>query len=93
MKTVYGIDVKDSENPYILVAQEAFSGVSEATVPGAFLVDFLPILKYTPSWFPGAGFQKKTAHWRTLITAMIEKPFRYVKEQLVGDHFLEISEP
>ena len=56
MKTVYGIDVKDSENPYILVAQEAFSGVSEATVPGAFLVDFLPILKYTPSWFPGAGF-------------------------------------
>ena len=84
MKIAYGIDVKDSDDPYILVAEGALSGVSEAAVPGAFWVDFLPILKYIPSWFPGAGFQKKAAHWRTLVTTMIEKPFGYVKEQMVG---------
>ena len=92
MKVSYGIDVKDSDDPYILVAEEATGGMSEAAIPGAFWVDFFPILKYIPSWFPGAGFQKKAAHWRTLVTTMIEKPFGYVKEQLVGDHFLEIPE-
>ena len=87
MKISYGIDVQESDDPYILVAEEAMRGVSEAGVPGAFLVDVFPVLKYVPSWFPGAGFQKKAAHWRELNKFLIEKPFRYVKEQLVRGQF------
>ena len=86
MKIVYGIDVKDSGDPYIALAEEALHGVSEAATPGAFLVDILPILKYVPSWFPGAGFQKKAAHWRQVNISFAEKPFRYVEEQMVGGH-------
>ena len=41
MKVSYGIDVQESNDPYILVAEEAMRGVSEAGVPGAFLVDVL----------------------------------------------------
>ena len=87
MSIAYGIDIKDSEDPYILVAEEAVSQVAEAGVPGAFWVDFFPILKYVPSWFPGAGFQKIAARARVMATSMAEEPFRYVKEQLVGHHF------
>jgi len=82
MKISYGIDVEESDDPYISIAEEALHGIVEAGVPGAFLVDFLPILKYVPSWFPGAGFQKKAAHWRELQVLMAEKPFRHVKDQL-----------
>ena len=85
MKIAYGIDIKESEDPYISVAAEAVNGLAEAGVPGAFWVDLFPILKYVPSWFPGAGFQKKAAHWKVLVTKMAEEPFRYVQEQLVGD--------
>ena len=49
----------------------------------AFRVDMIPILKYVPSWFPGAGCQKKAARWREGVNAMSENPFRHVQEQLV----------
>ena len=87
MKISYGIDIQEPNDSYILVAEEAVKGVIEAS--GAFWVDMFPVLKYVPSWFPGAGFQKKAAHWRELNKTLIEKPFRYAKEQLVRDHFFE----
>ena len=84
MKVAYGIDIQESHDPYIVVAEETIGGANEAGIPGAFWVDLFPMLKYVPSWFPGAGFQKKAAHWKGLAKAVIENPFRYVKEQLVG---------
>ena len=87
MKVTYGIDVQESNDPYIHLAEESLTGLNQAGVPGAFWVDLFPILKYVPSWFPGAGFQKKAAYWGKVNIAMIEKPFAYVKEQVVGEHF------
>ena len=85
MDIAYGIKVQESGDRYILLVKEVIDGGNEAAVPGAFWVDFFPILAYVPSWFPGAGFQKKAAHWRKLNTITIEKPFRYVQEQLVRE--------
>ena len=78
----------------MLTTEEALSGASEAGIPGAFLVDLFPILKYVPSWFWGAGFKKfkKAARWRKAINAMADKPFRHVQEQLVQVHFLRAHE-
>ena len=87
MKIVYGIAVQESDDPYISIAEEALNGVAEAGIPGAFWVDMFPILKYVPSWFPGAGFQKKAARWREATNTMAEKPFHHVQEQLVQVHF------
>ena len=89
MKISYGIDIQESKDPYILVAEEAVEGIHEAGVPGAFWVDVFPVLKYVPSWFPGASFQKKAARWREVNKSLIEKPFCYVKEQMVRDQFSE----
>ena len=83
MKILYGIDVEESNDPYISIAEEALNGLAEAGVIGAFLVDIFSLLKYVPSWVPGAGFQKKAAHWKAANITMAEKPFHYVKEQLV----------
>ena len=88
MKIVYGIAVHEADDPYISLAEDVFKGFTEAGIPGAFLVDMIPILKYVPSWFPGAGFQKKAARWRDSLNAMSEKPFRHVQEQLVQVQFL-----
>lgn len=91
MSITYGINVQESDDPYISIAEEAFSGLAEAGVVGAFAVDMFPILKYVPSWFPGAGFKKKAARWKEVNITMAEKPFRYVEEQLVKDRFFKNS--
>ena len=90
MKIGYGIDVQESDDPYISIAEVVMNSGSQAGT-GVFLVDFLPILKYVPSWFPGAGFQRKAAYWRKDLNIMIEKPFRHVQEQLVKFRFFDRS--
>ena len=92
MDIAYGIEVQESGDRYISLAEEVIDGGSEAAVPGAFFVDFFPILAYVPSWFPGAGFQKKAAYWRKLNETLVEKPFSYVQEQLVGNSFFTNDE-
>ena len=87
MKIGYGIAVQESDDPYISVAEEVLNGLAEAALPGAFLVDLFPFLRYVPSWFPGAGFQKKAARWQEGINTMAERPFRHVEEQLVRFKF------
>ena len=91
MKIGYGIAIQEANDPYISVAEEVLDGLARAGVPGTFLVDLIPILKYVPSWFPGAGFQKKAARWREVNHIMAEKPFGYVKEQLVQIYFFDSS--
>ena len=83
MKIGYGISVQESDDPYILNAEAVLNGSAEAGIPGAFWVDFISILKYVPSWFPGAGFQRKAARWKEATNAMADNPFRHVQEQLV----------
>jgi hypothetical protein len=48
------------------------------------LTSFSRTVKYVPSWFPGAGFQKKAAEWKVLAEEMPSKPFRAVKEAVVS---------
>ena len=84
MEICYGITILEHNDPYISIAKEAIGGIAQAGVPGAFLVDLLPVLKYVPSWFPGAGFKRKAARWRAYIREMPERPYRRVKRDLVS---------
>ena len=72
------------------MAEDSLKALTESTTPSPalWILDTFPILKYVPSWFPGAGFQNKAAHSRRVCASMIEEPFRYVEEQLVGVFFL-----
>jgi len=36
-----------------------------------------------PQWVPGAGFQKKAAHWKRVINSMVDLPWKYVKDGLL----------
>ncbi|KAJ7750432.1 cytochrome P450 [Mycena maculata] len=75
MDVTYGLPVNDLDNEYVTIAETAASLVSQAAVPGAFVVDLFPILKHVPSWFPGAGFKRKAKVWRALNDVMRTKPF------------------
>jgi len=54
-------------------------------VPGAFLVDTLPILKYIPGWFPGAGFKRFARVAKKKLDHSMNLPFQHVKESLEAE--------
>lgn len=83
MSVAYGLEVKPKDDPYIRTAEQGVHPLVAAAVPGAFLVDVLPILKYVPEWMPGAGFQTKAREWKKLARAMVEVPFTAAKRNLV----------
>ncbi|KAF8513884.1 cytochrome P450 [Gautieria morchelliformis] len=82
MEIIYGIDVLPTGDPYIQLAEDAMAAASSAAIPGTFLVDTLPILKYVPEWMPGAGFKTKARIWRHVVTQMPVAPFDASKKAL-----------
>jgi hypothetical protein len=84
MSVTYGLPVLESDDPYITLAEEALQGAVEAGIPGTFLVDLLPFLKYVPSWFPGAGFKRKAAHYAALNVEVVNQPFNIVQTKMVS---------
>lgn len=83
LSVAYGLDIKPKDDPYIQTAERGVHPLVAAAVPGAFLVDMLPILKYVPEWMPGAGFQKKAREWARLAMTMVDMPYEACKERIV----------
>ena len=81
----YGINVRPYNDPYIKIAEEAVEAVAEFLIPGAFLVDSIPILKYVPEWFPGAKFHGKAAVMRKHAAIMRNTTFAATEELMVCD--------
>ncbi|KAJ7917719.1 cytochrome P450, partial [Mycena leptocephala] len=82
LSVTYGIEVLPVDDLYIALVEEAVQSASEASIPGKFLVDSIPMLKYVPHWVPGAGFKRKANEWRKLGQALLDVPFAEVKRQI-----------
>ncbi|KAF8173223.1 cytochrome P450 [Mycena galopus ATCC 62051] len=79
----YGYKIQEQGNdPLVDLADKALGEFSEITRPGAFLVDVMPILKYIPSWFPGAGFKRLAKMYTKSCDDLAEVPLAYVKQQM-----------
>ncbi|KAJ7648325.1 cytochrome P450 [Mycena polygramma] len=82
MDVTYGITVRDTDDPYIRIAKDAMHAMSFATIPGAFLVESIPALKYVPDWLPGAGFKRKAKEWRKVTRDLLDVPFADAKRNI-----------
>ncbi|KAF8189603.1 cytochrome P450 [Mycena galopus ATCC 62051] len=71
ISVTYGIDV-GLNDPFVSSVYEAADILSYAGVPGRYL-DSLPILKYVPSWFPGAQFKRDVKAWRKLSQRLADE--------------------
>lgn len=52
-------------------------------VPGAMVVNTLPILRHTPSWFPGAAFKKYAIEGQKLTRQIRDVPFGFTVNSIV----------
>ncbi|KAF8210796.1 hypothetical protein K438DRAFT_1959016 [Mycena galopus ATCC 62051] len=66
MAVTYRIDVSSEEDPHFALGEAAVNALVIAGIPGRFLIDTFPILKYVPEWVPGAGFERTARFWKEL---------------------------
>jgi len=80
----YGLDIEPVNDYYLETAEKGVRTLLEAGIPGTFLVDSLPLLKYVPEWIPGAGFQRKGRESKMLAQAMVNEPYRALLSKMVS---------
>ncbi|KAJ7045928.1 cytochrome P450 [Mycena alexandri] len=93
MDVAYGIRIRDTDDPYISVAEEAVSYLNRAGIAGSFIVDFFPWLQHFPSWAPGTSFQATAKYAKTVVSTMVEKPWKYVANmaEVTGDSTTSVA--
>ncbi|KAF9468079.1 cytochrome P450 [Collybia nuda] len=81
LRVVYGYDIKTSHDFYVSLVDEAVKDLMHA-VTGLFLVEFLPVLKHIPAWFPGANFKKQANLGAISAGKMRDMPFESLKQSI-----------
>ncbi|KAK7062506.1 cytochrome P450 [Favolaschia claudopus] len=80
----YGADAVVGEAPYLRLSHQAAKIVQDALVPGRFLVDILPVLRYVPEWFPGVRFLTFAREGKKLAEKMRDVPFTDTKRKMAS---------
>ncbi|KAI0634616.1 cytochrome P450 [Trametes polyzona] len=75
MRIGYGIEVDGADNKYVRIAEEALEVFSAALFPGRYTVEAFPLLRYLPSWFPGAAFKRQAKEWLPRVLRLRDTPW------------------
>ncbi|KAH9991662.1 cytochrome P450 [Russula compacta] len=82
VRIAYGYEAQNKEDPMIGLAESAMRTFTRLRDPGRYLVDFIPLLKYVPAWFPKAGFRKIASDAQKLLLETAQVPFQYTIEEM-----------
>ena len=80
IRVLYGFDMEDRDNRVLNLIWATVEGTRELLISGGFLMDFLPILRFAPSFVP---FQRKLTRWRTVNVRFKEELFAQYKARQV----------
>ncbi|KAH7889032.1 cytochrome P450 [Phlebopus sp. FC_14] len=84
LKFSHGYSVRDGVDPLVDLAERSMADFSALVVPGAFLVDVVPMLRYVPEWLPGSGFLQMAKSSRQLMNEAVKTPHQFVLDQLAS---------
>ncbi|KAF1849093.1 O-methylsterigmatocystin oxidoreductase [Cucurbitaria berberidis CBS 394.84] len=83
LKITYGYTtVAHGNDPLVDLAGKTMEQFAEATVPGKWMVDLLPFLRYLPDWFPGTAFKGTARQMKIQLKKCVEQPYQFVKQQM-----------
>jgi hypothetical protein len=83
LKLTYGYTVETEKmDPLVHLVNCQMINFSAATVPGVWMVDIIPALKYLPEWLPGTGFKKIAREWTKTSNDTVDIPLQYVKARI-----------
>ncbi|KAH7253445.1 cytochrome P450 [Fusarium solani] len=83
LKIAYGYTAEPFKDDVLVsMAGDAMDKFARAGVPGAFMVDMMPFLRYLPDWVPGTGWKRTARQWEAELHNVTEKPYAFVKHQI-----------
>ncbi|KAF8869905.1 cytochrome P450 [Infundibulicybe gibba] len=91
MAIVYSHNVSTMDDKYVLIAEKAMGARVKALIPGASLVNTIPMLRYIPPWFPGAKFHQVASEVRKLTYEMQNAGFDFVRRNMVILYLASLS--
>lgn len=84
MSIVYGHDVLSSaEDSYVKRVEQSVGMLSDALLPGAAIVNAIPVLRYLPAWFPGVDFKRLALGVKESTQQLQDAPIDFVKKGIV----------
>ncbi|KAI0030170.1 cytochrome P450 [Vararia minispora EC-137] len=81
LRLAYGYRTREEGDPFVQQADMVLTQFSQTIVPGVFLVDVVPLLRYLPGWLPGAGFKRLARSCYDELHKMMDEPMEWVKQQ------------
>ncbi|KAH6908270.1 cytochrome P450 98A3 [Coprinopsis sp. MPI-PUGE-AT-0042] len=81
MQISYGISDSSYTSKLIDDAEALVEGFTEVAIPGRFLVDTLPLLRFVPSWFPGAEWKRKLQAYGARNKEVYDRTFEDAMER------------
>jgi hypothetical protein len=83
LKITYGYTAEaHGADPFVDLAGKTMETFAEATVPGKWMVDVMPFLKYLPDGCPGTGFKDVGRKMHNTLKQCVEQPYAFVKQQM-----------
>ncbi|PWY65710.1 cytochrome P450 [Aspergillus heteromorphus CBS 117.55] len=88
LKMTYGYNVAPrGKDPLVELVSRCMQQFAASLMPGAWIVDFIPFLKHTPTWIPGISFPRVAKAFREDNRNWSERPYAFVKQQMAnGTH-------
>jgi len=84
LQTAYGIIINSPEDEMAQLAQENGGNFEEGVDVGNFLVNVFPIMRFIPSWFPGAEFRRTGVKWNSRLLLAVNGTVDKVKEDMAA---------
>ena len=81
------MQIEGLQNQYVLNVEATVRAFSQGLLFGGTWVDYapfmIPIMKYVPTWFPGAGYKKQADLWNAAGRFVEWSAYEVVKKDLV----------
>ncbi|PBL01644.1 cytochrome P450 [Armillaria gallica] len=84
LDVAYGWPVTSDDDYFVSLMEEAFALHRQVVQPGRWLVEVIPLLRFVPSWMPGAHFKRFAFSVRDRMKAIDQEPHKWAKEHMAS---------
>ncbi|KAI5824986.1 cytochrome P450 [Schizophyllum commune Tattone D] len=78
----FGVSIESDDDPYVRMAEDASYALAHGGAPAGSFIDFLPFLRYLPSWLVPLRSLKFAREWHAAIRKIHEVPFAAVQKDI-----------
>ncbi|KAA1476009.1 cytochrome P450 [Dentipellis sp. KUC8613] len=82
LSLAWGYDAKPQNDPVVEMTEIATAMAVQNVMPGASMLNEVPLLSRLPHWFPGMGYKLRAKECKTLTNKILHGPIKAVKQSL-----------